>query len=238
MLAKICIKSKSDSEINLPYMNKIVGYTNKLLNDGGDGNEFHSKMGMYNLSNIYPTKIVSKDKIILPEKFGFFFFSTSDKNIFNLFIKNIQNNKLVFHDFFVVKVEIYKDLLYFDGIDTLRFYVQTGVVLQKDSDDDSKDYNYYRYDHPMANKKMKRIILQKYKNQYGVEYDANNFNIEFDLSYKHKKFKGDKKSKNIKYHKMMNICPVKITGTSEMINFCINNGLGNFTKLGYGRIIS
>lgn len=242
MLIKIYIKTTDNNYIDYYYRNILSGYFNKLVSNSN----IHNDIGTYNLSNIYNTKF---NKLLLNYKLinneGFFYFSTPINSLFQHVGEKLNANRYIGHGIKIIKAELMKPYD-FNGIKTINFKALSPIVVKSDPYKivnsikvNNKNKNkFLSYNDDGASEKIKRIILLKYNlfkdHKLIGELDFEGFNVSFDKTYPNPKFKDYPltKNKNIKGSK----CPILITGNADVINFCINVGLGNNTKLGYGRI--
>lgn len=224
---------------------KINGYLNKIL----DNNPvIHDNIGIYNISDILGGKYLKiLDSFTYPNNVGHFYFSTSIEEIFDKCVIGFNRNRKISDNIIITHAEEVKFNHSFSGINSVIFNTITPIVVKHDSFEISShdelkkltnNKKFMNVNDPNIDEKLTRLMLTKYnyiKEKYTINsIDTNNFNVSFDRTYKNshgvvRYFGKDK-------YFFGNVCPIIITGSRDMIEFCYDNGIGNYTKLGYGTI--
>ena len=222
MRIKINVKS-GNGLLQANYME----YVKSALHSWNKCDDFHNSVSLYSLSPLKNIKYVEHDLIQIYND-SYFLISAHDSTLLLKIIEGIQKNPTICKGLEVDNVQI---------VNTPRFgneeyfYLNSPILIKRFTESQGKKKNeYVMYDDERANAFLKET-LQRKMSIAGIEGEID---IRFDLDY------NKKTERIIKYKGFANICslcPVILKGSSDVIEFAWNVGLGNSTGIGLGNLM-
>ncbi len=211
--------SKANQTINFNYQHLLTGCIHKWM---GKDNVYHGKMSLYSFSWFQYVDVV-KEGIKIKDG-SYFFLSFYDTNLLKEVLKNIMNDSEMFFGVRVSGVQIQETPLF---VTKERFLLASPVLIKRFK---GEKVTHYTFADSEANEYLTETLKTKAKI---AGLNSDNLKIYFDKSYH------SPKTKIISYkgiENKVNICPVIIEGTPEIVAFAWNVGLGNSTGIGFGAL--
>jgi len=211
--------SKSNQEIDFNYQPLLTGCVHKWL---GRHNKEHGKMSLYSFS--WLQNVETSKKGIKLKNGSYFTLNFYDVKLVKKVLKNILENPDIFAGARVLDVRIeftpqFKEKEY--------FFLASPVLVKRNNEYKETHYTYLDEE---ANAYMTETLKAKAKI---AGLNTENLKVYFDKNYH------SPKTKIISYkgiQNRVNICPVIIEGSPELIAFAWDVGLGNSTGIGFGAL--
>ena len=211
--------SKSNQKIDFNYQALLTGCVHKWL---GENNVEHGKMSLYSFSWFQNVEVLKSG--IKLKNGSYFYLSFHDEQLAKTVLKNILQQPEMFAGARVVDVMI-EETPVFSSKE--RFLLASPILIKRFIDDKEKHYTYLD---EVSDQLMTETLKTKAEIA-GINSDG--LKVSFDREYH------SPKTKIISYKNIqnkVNVCPVIIEGSPEMIGFAWNVGLGNSTGIGFGAL--
>lgn len=211
--------SKSNQEIDFNYQPLLTGCIHKWL---GKDNKEHGKMSLYSFS--WLQNIDTSKKGIRLKNGSFFTLNFHDIQLVKTAVKNILEEPEMFAGARVLDVRIEFTPQFSEKE---RFFLASPILVKRYNENKETHFTYL--DDEVDNF-MTETLKAKAK-LAGLNTD--NLRIYFDKTYH------SPKTKIVSYkgiQNKVNICPIIIEGTPEIIAFAWDVGLGNSTGIGFGAL--
>ena len=211
--------TKANQIIDFNYLPLLTGCVHKWL---GEDNVQHGKVSLYSFSFLRNVETV-KNGIKLKNG-SYFMLSFHDTHLAKTVIKNILDDPEMFYGAKVYDIQIQETPRFSEKE---RFLLASPILIQRFTDDNNRHYTF-------SDAKSDEYLTETLKTKAKIAgLNSENLKVYFDRSYHSPKTKIIS-YKNIK--NKVNVCPVIIEGTPEMIGFAWNVGLGNSTGIGFGAL--
>lgn len=211
--------SKATQTINFNYQQLLTGCIHKWM---GENNTHHGKVSLYSFSWLQNVEVVKGG--IKVKDGSYFFISFYDTNLLKITLKNIMNDPEMFFEVKVLDVQI-RETPQFSNKE--RFLLASPVLIKRYQGEENTHYTFMD---PQADKLLTETLITKAKIA-GLSTEG--LKVYFDKEYP------NPKTKIVSYKKIenrVNICPVIVEGSAEIIAFAWDVGLGNSTGIGFGAL--
>lgn len=211
--------SKTNQTIDFNYQPLLTGCVHKWL---GKENVQHGKVSLYSFSWLQNVDVVRNG--IKIKDGAYFMLSFHDVGLVKTVVKNIIDEPEMFFGAKAYDIRI-QDTPSFSERE--HFLLASPVLIKRYDGDKETHYTF-------ADEKSDEYLTETLKTKAKIAgINADNLKVYFDKSYH------SPKTKIISYkgiQNKVNICPVIIEGSPEMIAFAWNVGLGNSTGVGFGAL--
>jgi CRISPR-associated endoribonuclease Cas6 len=211
--------SKSDKIVDFNYQPLLTGCIHKWL---GKDNLQHGKVSLYSFSWLQNIDVVKTG--IKIKNGSYFILSLHDMGLVKTVVKNILDEPEMFFGTRVYDIRI-QETPEFSSKE--RFLLASPVLVKRYTRE--KDIHY-----TFSDEKSDEYLTETLKNKAKIAgLNSDNLKVYFDRTYH------SPKTKIISYkgvQNRVNICPIIIEGSPEMIAFAWNVGLGNCTGIGFGAL--
>ena len=200
------------------YQPMLTGALHKWIGE----NEIHDDISLYSFSWL-KGGTASKDGLRFHNDTRFFI-SSFDSNILKKIILGIQSDSSIGYGLSAKEVILQDDPTFQEES---TFFCASPVLVKRRVD--QKEIH-YTFDNEESDQYLTETLKTKLKKAGLSDEDVG---VKFDREYR------APKTKVIYYNNVgnrVNVCPVKITGTSEQIAFAWNVGVGNSTGIGFGAL--
>lgn len=200
------------------YQPLLTGALHKWIGE----NNFHDHISMYSFSWLKNGQ-ATKNGLQFKNGSQYFISSHSSELLKNI-IKGIQDNPKIKDGFSVQEIMV-QDNPQFKNESV--FYCASPILIKRNINGNTKHYTF-------GNEKTDELLTETLKHKLkkaGLSDEG--VNAGFDRSYR------KAKTKVIHYKSignLVNICPIKISGTPEQLAFAWNVGVGNSTGIGFGSL--
>ena len=216
---RIHIRCISNGElIPFNYHPMVTGAMHKWIGK----NEIHDDVSLYSFSWLMGGT-ASKEGLRFNDG-ARFFISSFDREVLKRIIGGIQSDPSIGHGLSVSEVILQEE----PAFQTEASFFCASPVLVKRRVNEKEVH--YTFDNEESDKYLTETLKTKLK-KAGLSDEG--VMVKFDRDYRAPRIKV------IYYNKVgnkVNLCPVKITGTSEQIAFAWNVGVGNSTGIGFGAL--
>lgn len=211
--------SNSNEVIDYNYQPLLTGCVHKWL---GENNKEHGNVSLYSFSLLQNVDAVKSG--IKLKSGSFFMLSFHDVNLVKIVVNNILDDPGMFFGAKVYDIQI-QDTPVFSERE--RFLLASPILIKRYKGDENIHYTF-------LDNNSDEYLTETLKTKAKIAgINSENLKVYFDRSYH------SPKTKIITYkgiQNKVNICPVIIEGSPEMIGFAWNVGLGNSTGIGFGSL--
>lgn len=211
--------SKANQIIDFNYLPLLTGCVHKWI---GKSNLQHGKVSLYSFSFLQNVNVV-KNGIKLKDG-SYFMLSFFDVDLTKIVVRNILESPDMFYGAKVYDIYIQETPNFSDKE---RFLLSSPVLIKRFKGDDNIHYTF-------SDDKSDEYLTETLKTKAKIAgINSENTKVYFDRSYH------SPKTKIISYkgiQNKVNVCPVIIEGTPEVIAFAWHVGIGNSTGIGFGAL--
>lgn len=211
--------TKSDHVLPFNYQQYLTGALHKWLGI----NEQHDGLSFYSFSWLKGGK-ATKEGLSFPNG-SCFFISAQEPEILKQIIDGINDDPAINFGLEVIEAKIQKEP---DLENAPQIFTSASPILVKRREHERNVH--YTFNDEEADQYLTETLQHKLQK---AGLSAEGVKVQFDRSYP------KAKTKVIYYDKIgnrVNLCPVKIEGTLEQLQFAWNVGVGNSTGIGFGAI--
>lgn len=210
---------EAQERVDFNYQPLLTGCFHKWL---GRDNLEHGKMSLYSFSWLQNVDVLKNG--IKIKNGSHFFLSFHDQSLVKTVVRNIIDNPEMFSGAKVFDIRIQETPVFSSKE---RFLLASPVLVKRF---DKEKETHYTYMEEITDE----YLTETLKNKAGIAgLDAMDTRVYFDRSYH------APKTKIISYKGVknrVNICPVIVEGSPEMVAFAWNVGIGNSTGIGFGAL--
>lgn len=211
--------SATKSLINFNYQPLLTSCIHKWM---GKDNTQHGNVSLYSFSWLQNVDVVN-DGIKVKDG-SFFFISFYDTDLLKTVLKNIINEPEMFSGARVLDIQIRETPHFYEKE---RFFLASPVLIKRF---DEEKNTHYTFADSNTEELLTETLITKAKL---AGLNTNNLKVYFDKEYP------NPKTKIISYkgiQNKVNICPIIIEGSPEIIAFAWDVGIGNSTGIGFGAL--
>lgn len=201
------------------YQQYLTGALHKWLGI----NDQHDGLSFYSFSWLKGGK-ATKEGLSFPNG-ACFFISAQEPEILKQIIDGLNEDPVINFGMEILEAKIQKDPE-FENSSQIFTSASPIFVKRRDNDHDV----HYTFDNPEADQYLTETLQHKLQ-KAGLSSEG--VTVQFDRSYP------KAKTKVVYYDQIgnkVNLCPVKIEGSPEQLQFAWNVGVGNSTGIGFGAL--
>lgn len=210
---------EAQEKVDFNYQPLLTGCLHKWL---GRDNLEHGKMSLYSFSWLQNVDVLKNG--IKIKNGSQFFLSFHDQSLVKTVVRNIIDNPELFSGAKVFDIHIQETPVFSSKE---RFLLASPVLIKRF---DKEKETHYTYMEEIADE----YLTETLKNKADIAgLDATDTRVYFDKNYHSPKMKiiSYKGIKN-----KVNVCPVIVEGSPEIVAFAWNVGIGNSTGIGFGAL--
>lgn len=211
--------SETNKTVDFNYQPLLTGCVHKWM---GKNNQQHGNVSLYSFSWLQNIDVLRSG--IKVKDGTYFFLSIHDDNLVKTVVKNILDDPEMFFGARAFDIRIQETPAFSEKE---RFLLASPVLIKRYEGDKDTHYTF-------SDEKSDEYLTETLRTKAKIAgLDTDNFNVYFDRSYH------SPKTKIISYkgiQNKVNLCPVIIEGSPEMVAFAWNVGLGNSTGIGFGAL--
>lgn len=211
--------SGSNDLVPFNYQQYLTGALHKWLGT----NSQHDRISFYSFSWLSGGKAMSEG-ISFPNG-ACFFISAQEPEILKQVIDGINEDPVILFGLEVLEAKVQKSPE-FENASKIFTSASPILVKRRDNNHDT----HYTFDNPEADYYLTETLKRKLQ-KAGLSPEG--VKVQFDRSY------SKAKTKVVYYQNIgnrVNLCPVKIEGNLEQLQFAWNVGVGNSTGIGFGAL--
>ena len=210
---------EAQEKVDFNYQPLLTGCLHKWL---GKDNLEHGKMSLYSFSWLQNVDVLKNG--IRVKNGSHFFLSFHDQSLVKTVVRNIIDNPEMFSGAKVYDIRIQETPVFSSKE---RFLLASPVLVKRF---DKEKETHYTYMEEIVDEYLTETLKKK-ADIAGL--DTTGTRVYFDRSYH------APRTKIISYKDIknkVNICPVIVEGSPEMVAFAWNVGIGNSTGVGFGAL--